>query len=147
FLVEGRPSSMAGLSKLNVRELADWSKLPEVVKTGQPADLTFETANNPFWEELVPAIAPLSFPSAQAVAQRLGIANAGPVRLLDVGGGSGVFSAVLLGANREARATQLDWSNVNAIARRFVDGFGVGDRFETRDGDLNAADYGTGYDV
>jgi hypothetical protein len=55
-----------------------------------------------------------------------------------------VYSAVLLAANPEAAATQLDWPMVNGIAREFVAGYGVADRFHTLDGDFHSTDLGEG---
>src|SRR6202035_4810118 len=106
-------------------DFGTWQKLPEAAKTGLPsAPNTSDVADNPFWHELVPAIAALSYPIAQMAAERLAIAQAGAVSWLDVGGGSGVFSAVWLGANKQALGTQLDWPNVNKIRRGFVAKFG-----------------------
>jgi hypothetical protein len=76
-------------------------------------------------------------------AERLGIAKAGPVRWLDVGGGSGIWSAVWLEANKEATGVQLDWPVVNTIAKQFVTQFSVADRFETIDGDFHTVDFGS----
>jgi ubiquinone/menaquinone biosynthesis C-methylase UbiE len=73
----------------------------------------------------------------------LDLASAGPISWLDVGGGSGVWSAVWLGIDKAATAHQLDWPNVNVIAREFVGRFGVADRFKTIDGDFHTADFGT----
>jgi SAM-dependent methyltransferase len=145
FLVKGKPAYLGGMAEVMTGALTDWAKLPEAIKTGKPtAAATADMADNDFWHVLVPAIAALSFPVAKIVAERLGIANAGPVTWLDVGGGSGVWSAVWLGANKEARATQLDWPVVNGIAKDFVGKFGVGDRFETTNGDFHTTDFGEG---
>jgi ubiquinone/menaquinone biosynthesis C-methylase UbiE len=144
FLVKGKPSYLGGMAEVMSDGLSDWAKLPAAVKSGEPtASSTTDMEDNEFWHKLVPAIAALSFPVAQMAAERLGIAKAGAVRWLDVGGGSGVWSAVWLGANRDARGTQLDWPNVNRIARGFVSAFGVADRFETIDGDFHTADFGS----
>ena len=63
-------------------------------------------------------------------------------------GGSGVYSAVWLGMNPRARSTQVDWANVNRIAREFVGRHGVADRFRTVDGDFHEVDLGSGeYDI
>jgi ubiquinone/menaquinone biosynthesis C-methylase UbiE len=103
---------------------------------------------NPFWEELVLSIAPSSLPLAQAAAARLNIAAAGPIAILDVGGGSGVYSAVFLRKNPQAHATQIDWENVNRVARSFVARQEVADRFHTIDGDFRKLDFGSDhYDV
>ncbi|HLY11821.1 MAG TPA: methyltransferase [Planctomycetota bacterium] len=149
FLVEGKPAWFGGLARWGLSTIARWGDLGEVAQTGIPkASDTADVADNPFWEVLVPSIAVLSFQTAQAAAERLGLAKAGPIAWLDVGGGSGVYSAVWLGANPKARATQLDWANVNKIARGFVARFGGADRFGTIDGDFHTTDFGSGlYDV
>ena len=144
FLVEGKPTYAGGFSKVQFADLPEWTAFPEIVRTGRPALMnTTDVAENPFWEELVPAIVVLSIPVVHAAAESLKLARAGPISILDVGGGSGVYSAIWLGLNREARATQIDWSNVNRIARDFVSRHGVAERFRTVDGDFHTADFGT----
>jgi hypothetical protein len=144
FLVKGKPSYLGGMAEVFLQDFATWQNLPEAAKTGEPsARNTADVADNPFWHVLVPAIAALSFPVAQMAAERLGIAKAGAVSWLDVGGGSGVWSAVWLGANNQAAGYQLDWPNVNKIGCGFVGNFGVADRFHTIDGDFHTTDFGT----
>ena len=144
FLVKGKPSYLGGMAEVFTGALAEWAKLPDAVKTGKPtASHTTDMADNEFWHVLVPAIAALSFPVAQMAAERLGIATAGPISWLDVGGGSGVWSAVWLGVNKEARGFQLDWPMVNQIAKGFVGNFGVADRFQPIDGDFHKVDFGS----
>jgi hypothetical protein len=148
FLVEGKPASLTGMARISLHGFDQWAKLPLAVKTGAPVmGESLESNDLAFWRMLVPAIAPLAVPSAQAVAARLDVAKRGPLSILDVGGGSGIYSAILLGANREAKSTQVDWPTVNQIAKGFVAKFGVGDRFHTVDGDFHTADWGTGHDV
>ena len=143
FLVKGKPSYLGAIAEVFLEDFPTWQRLPEAVKTGRPtAQHTIDVADNPFWHVLVTAIAPLSFPVAQLAANRLGLASAGRVSWLDVGGGSGVWSAVWLGLNATAAAYQLDWPHVNAIGRNFVGSFGVGDRFHTIDGDFHSSDFG-----
>ena len=145
FLLKDKPSYLGGMAEVMTDGLNDWSTLPEAVKTGKPtARTTNDVANNEFFPLLVPAIAAMSFPVAQMIAERLNIRNAGTIRWLDVGGGSGVWSAVWLGVNTQARGVQLDWPTVNTIAKQFVSKFGVADRFETIDGDFHAVDFGSG---
>lgn len=144
FLVKGKPSYFGGMAEVFLDDFPTWKNLPEAAKTGLPsAANTAEMADNPFWHLLVPAIAALSFPVAQLAAERLGVAKAGSVSWLDVGGGSGVWSAVWLGLNKQANGTQLDWPSVNKIGHGYVGNFGVGDRFHTIDGDFHATDFGS----
>ncbi|WP_405922525.1 methyltransferase [Streptomyces sp. NBC_00035] len=149
FLVEGTPASLAGFAKLKLQHTGSLADLPEVVRLGGPlAGGETEVADNPHWEGIVPAIAAVSVPAADAGVQALGIADAGEISILDVGGGSGIYSSIWLKANAAARATQLDWEPINAIARRLVAEHGVGDRFTTLDGDFHTTDFGTAqYDI
>lgn len=143
FLVKGKPADLGGMAEVMTGSLAEWGTLPAAVKSGNPtSSTTADMADNEFWHVLVPAIAALSFPVAEMAAERLAIAKAGPVIWLDVGGGSGVWSAVWLGANKQAKGFQLDWPVVNKIAKGFVGNFGVADRFETIDGDFHTTDFG-----
>jgi hypothetical protein len=143
FLTDGKPASFTGLAKWSLTNIPRWGDLAQVARTGLPvANDTADQAESPFWEPLVTSIAVLSVPLALAAAERLGIAKGGAMSWLDVGGGSGVYSAIWLGLNPQARAQQLDWANVNRIARTFVGRFGVGDRFQTQDGDFHGTDFG-----
>ena len=144
YLLHGKPSYLGAMAEVMMDGMPDWAKLHQSVKTGRPAAAhTTDMEDNPFWHELVPAIASLSVPVAQIAAEKLGLGKAGPVAWLDVGGGSGVWSAIWLDANKQGKAFQLDWPKVNKIARGFVAKFGVSDRFETIDGDFHKADLGS----
>src|SRR5262249_16685505 len=112
-------------------------------KTGIPTtDQTNDVTNNPFWEELVLAIVPLAMPLAQTVAARLKISSLAAPSVLDVGGGSGIYSAVLLAANPKAQAAQGDWANVNKSALKLAGSHGVGDRYKTIEGAFHREDFG-----
>jgi SAM-dependent methyltransferase len=133
------------MAEVMTNSLTEWATLPAAVQSGNPtASEQADMTDMNFWHGLVPAIAALSYPVAAMIADRLGIAKAGDVRWLDVGGGSGVWSAVWLKANAAARGVQLDWPVVNKICREFVAGFGVADRFDTIDGDFHTVDFGSG---
>jgi SAM-dependent methyltransferase len=149
FLVEGKPASLTGFAQLKLQHLHSVTDLPEVVRVGGPlAGGETEVADNPHWEGIVPAIAAVSVPAAGVGVEALGIADAGDISILDVGGGSGIYSSIWLKANPAARAVQLDWEPINKIARRLVAEHGVGDRFTTLNGDFHTTDFGTGaYDI
>jgi len=149
YLVEGKPAYLGEQTKMVFGEMGQsLLQLPDIVKTGVPKTTqTADLAENPFWEELVLSIVPLAMPLAQIVAARAEFSKLASPSVLDVGGGSGVYSAVLLGANPKAQATQIDWPNVNRIARNFVAKHGVEDRFKTVDGDFHTVDFGSQYDL
>ncbi|MDP3968377.1 MAG: methyltransferase [Nocardioides sp.] len=144
FLVEGKPTYTGGFVAFHFADMARWSGMPDVVRTGVPiATDTADVPDNPLWEDLVPAITLLSVPSALYAAEKLGLADAGPISILDVGGGSGIYSAIWLAMNHQARSTQVDWTKVNGIAAAFTAEHDVGDRFHTVDGDFHTVDFGT----
>ncbi|HZZ45887.1 MAG TPA: methyltransferase [Pseudonocardia sp.] len=149
FLVEGQPGCVSGFARFMYADMGSWSSLTEVARTGTPVkDHTADSDENPMWEALVPAIAALAVPVAMIAAQALELAQAQEVSILDVGGGSGIYSAIWLGLNPKARSTQLDWESVNALARRFVAQYGVSDRFSCINGDFHTTDFGSSvYDV
>ncbi|SCL32318.1 Ubiquinone/menaquinone biosynthesis C-methylase UbiE [Micromonospora pallida] len=144
FLVEGKQTCLSSFARLKLTHMGSMVALPDVVRAGGPVtDATVEVADNPHWQEVVPAIAAQSVPVARIAADVLGLAAAGEISILDVGGGSGIYSAIWLGLNPAARSTQLDWGPVNAIARRLLAERGVADRFTCVDGDFHRTDFGT----
>ncbi|WP_199487351.1 methyltransferase [Actinomadura spongiicola] len=149
FLVEGRPTSLSGFAKVKMRHMAALADLPDVVRAGGPVtDAVVEVADNPHWEDLIQAIAAQSVPVAAIAAETLRLADAGEISILDIGGGSGVYSAIWLDLNPAARATQLDWAPINAIARRLLAERGVADRVSHIDGDFHTTDLGdSAYDI
>ncbi|SHN18229.1 class I SAM-dependent methyltransferase [Actinacidiphila paucisporea] len=150
FLVEGRPTCLSGFAKLKAGHMASLAGLPDVVRAGGPlTDAVVEVADNPHWEELVQALAAQSVPVAHTAADALRIADAGEIAILDIGGGSGVYSAAWLERNPAARSTQLDWAPINAIARRLLAERGLADRVTYVDGDFHTTDLGAAgaYDI
>jgi SAM-dependent methyltransferase len=149
FLVEGRPGCLSGFAKLKLGHLGSLAALPDVVLVGGPVtQVTVEVADNPHWEQLVQALSAQSVPVAMIAADTLRLAEAGEISILDIGGGSGIYSATWLERNPVARATQLDWAPINAIARRLLAERGLADRFTCIDGDFHSTGLGTGrYDL
>lgn len=149
YLVEGKPTCLSDFAKLKMGHMGALADLSEVVRAGGPlTDAVVEVADNPHWERLVTAIAAQSVPVAAIAADTLRLAEAGEISILDVGGGSGIYSATWLKLNPAARATQLDWRPINSIARRLLAEQGVADRFACVNGDFHSTDFGTAaYDV
>jgi len=148
FLVEGRPASLSSFAQLKLAH-AGMADLPDVVRAGGPlSEVVVEVKDNPHWKGVVTAIAAQSVPVARIAAETLRLAEAGEISILDVGGGSGIYSAIWLGLNPAARSTQLDWRPINAIARDLLADRAVADRFTCIDGDFHSTDFGTArYDV
>ena len=83
---------------------------------------------------IVDGIGCMARTASDVVTRRLGIGRRAACRILDIGGGSGAFTEVMLGANARATAVQVDYPVMNEQARRRLDAAGHGDRFQTVDG-------------
>jgi len=149
FLVDGQPTCLSSFAQLKLAHMGSLAALPEVVRAGGPVtDATVEVADNPHWNNVVTAIAAQSVPVAMIAADMLRLAEAGEISILDVGGGSGIYSAIWLRLNPAARCTQLDWGPINAIARRLLAERDVASRFVCIDGDFHTTDFSNdAYDV
>jgi predicted O-methyltransferase YrrM len=71
---------------------------------------------------------------APALAEQ--VTACGPATLLDVGGGTGIYSIALLQKNPKLRAIVLDRPEVLKLAEEFAREYGVEDRLECREGDM-----------
>ncbi len=73
FLVSNKPGTLAGFFSMNrVRMMQHWMKLDEIVRTGRPAEArNQEGPGTEFFSELVENIIPMSYGSAQALAEHL----------------------------------------------------------------------------
>lgn len=76
-----------------------------------------------------------------------GLDLAGAASMLDVGGGTGAFSITLCKANPGLKSTIVDFPNVAAIGRRYVDEAGLSDRIGYVDADATDGGWPGGQDV
>jgi SAM-dependent methyltransferase len=147
FLVPGRPGYLGEEEGPMFRAgAAVWAQLTELARSGQPAHENDSPAMLAFWTALTPAIGRRGRPVAEEAVRLLGLTEGSP-SLLDVGGGAALYSLAILRLNERARATQLDWPHVNAIAKAEIDAAGLAARFHTIDGDFRTTPPGGPYDV
>lgn len=150
FLVRGRPGYHGGFFAHASRQLIPkWLGLTEIVRTGRPGQaVNQEGAGAAFFEQFVEDIFPLSRRAALALADHLNLtAAAGPVSVLDLAAGSGVWGISLAERSPHVRVTAVDWPGVLPVTGRVARRHGVADRFTFVPGDLLTADFGTGHHV
>lgn len=122
--------------------------LAETIRRGTVAEEANTVAEeNPIWQKFARAMAPMMMPFAQAMAGILGVAGAGPQRVLDIAAGHGIFGIVIAQQNPQADVTAVDWKGVLAVATGNAATMGVGARHRTVAGDAFKVDWGGGYDV
>lgn len=82
---------------------------------------------------------------ARQLAKRVDLA--GTRHLLDVGGGTGAFAIGLCKAYPELRVTILDFPNVAALGRRYLEEAGLSDRISYHEGNALQAEWPDGVDA
>jgi ubiquinone/menaquinone biosynthesis C-methylase UbiE len=84
-------------------------------------------------------------PPAAAIAQIVGAQ--GPIKVLDIAAGHGIFGVTVAQANPQAEIYAVDWKNVLPYAQKNAEAAGVADRYHTIPGSAFEVDFGTDYDV
>jgi SAM-dependent methyltransferase len=149
FLVESSPAYMGGMAKfmLNPFLKSAFDNLAETVRKGGtllPAQGSV-SVENPVWVDFARGMMPMMMPAAQTIAALT--AGSGPMKVLDIAAGHGLFGIVVAQKNLEAVIHALDWKGVLEIAREHAQKFGVIERWNSIEGDAFTADYGSGYDL
>ncbi len=147
FLLSHRPGFIGGIFRhISAQLMPNWLHLTEVVATGKPA--RGDSVGAAYFAAFVEDLFALSYPAAGALASALGLAAAtGPVSVLDLGAGSGVWGIALAQASPHVTVRAIDLPDVLAVTRRVAERFGLGDRLTTVAGDLHAAEFGSGHQV
>lgn len=146
YLTAGSPDDARAALLHTVHGWDAWSQLTEAVRRGTTAVEPGVEARDAEWtESFIAAMHRNAGPTARALADALGMKKVR--RVLDVGGGSGVYSIAFAQANPELRAEVLDLAPVVRIAQRHIAEAGLSERVTTRVGDLTRDDFGRGYDL
>jgi ubiquinone/menaquinone biosynthesis C-methylase UbiE len=144
FLVKGIPTYYGGFVP-NVDMLWEpWRDLTNVVRTGRPFTPIEREEGEEFFQKLVSQIFPMSYPGAKTAAEKLGLENS---NILDIAAGSGAWGLAFAERDTNTRVTALDWPGVLKVTKKFVNKFGLDDRFSYISGDLREVDFGNGYDL
>jgi SAM-dependent methyltransferase len=144
-LVKGRPDYLGGLGHTN--HLWDtWSGLTEVVRLGHPAGLPGTNDRGDDW--LRPFIAAMHARGRQSAAEVVRSLDLhGVARVLDVGGGSGVYAMAFARAGRGISAVVFDLPNVIPLTRMYVVQEGLTAQVTTSVGDYLTTPIGEGFDL
>lgn len=126
---------------INQKELLH---LNEAIRTGKSySHIEQEEDGEQYFQKLVPGLFQSTYPSAKAAAEVLGIGKTSKnLDVLDVGAGSGVWGIAFAQSDIGTKVTALDFSNILEITRKFVNRFGLNDRFNYIPGDLQKIDLG-----
>jgi len=102
---------------------------------------------NPLWVEFAHSMAPMMAPLAAPLGEIVLEGLAGPLRVLDIAAGHGLFGIEVAKQSSLARVVALDWAPVLEVAAANARKAGVADRFETLPGSAFDLEYGGPYDL
>jgi predicted O-methyltransferase YrrM len=126
----------------------NFDNLTDAVRRGGVAEANSAVADeNPIWVEFARSMVPMMVPAAHAIADLLAASSAGPLKVLDIAAGHGVFGITIAQRNPQAEIVAVDWKSVLTVAEENARAAGVHDRYRTMPGDAFKVDVGGGYDV
>lgn len=149
FLVRGKPTYFGDyLVHLAKGSYANWGRLAERLKAPPPEGQGRYFATGGDAAE-ARALTEAGYTGSQGTARRLAhrFDFSGYHYLLDLGGGSAVYSIEACRQNPELKATVFDFENVCVVAREFIAEAGLSDRIEARALDFTSEALPAGADV
>jgi hypothetical protein len=151
FLDPRSSSSLASIAQFlgNPAMREPYDRLAEVVRTGHtvlPGDGTVEP-ENPVWVQFAETMAPMMAPMAGPLGKVVLQGQSGPMRVLDIAAGHGLFGIEIAKQNSQAHVTGLDWAPVLRVALDNARKAGVYDRYNMLPGSAFEVDFDGPYDA
>lgn len=146
FLVRGKPSFLGDFVVFHQNHIAPkWTQLTEVVRSGRPAQAVDRPEEGiPLWHQLVDSLFAVNFMAAQTLGRELAkLHPQGPIQLLDVACGSGVWGIGAALVEPRVTVTAYDLPATLQHTARMVDRHKLDDRFEWIEGDLRETNPGS----
>ncbi len=143
-LVAGSPKFMGGLSHA-VHLWKTWNTLTPALAAGTTVVLekSINDRSEDWRESFIAAMHARAGNQAKEVAVALSLPAKG--KILDVGGGSGIFSFAFINSSPELTAVVFDLPNIVPITERYIREAGLDNCVSARAGDYLTDELGTGY--
>lgn len=143
YLVKGSPMYLTGYGHtLNMWHT--WTGLTEAVRTGER--VYTEGKDDPEWtRNFIAAMHHRARGQADAVVAKINLSEVENV--LDVGGGSGVYSIAFVLAKEGLKCTVFDLPEVLINTNKYVKSAGLDNSISFIAGDYHTSDLGSGYDI
>jgi SAM-dependent methyltransferase len=151
FLDPRSPACMASVAQFlsDPQMNLSYAHLADVVRSGRtvlPGAGSVEP-ENPVWvlfaEKMAPMMGPMAAPLGAVVLE----GRNGPMRVLDIAAGHGLFGIEIAKQNPQAHVTGLDWAPVLRVALENARKAGVQDRYDMLPGSAFEVDFGGPYDA
>jgi hypothetical protein len=151
FLDPQSPACMSSATQFlgNPMMIDEFQRLTDIVRKGHtllPGQGSVEP-ENPVWVQFAESMAPLMAGVAGPFAEVAAQGKSGPIKVLDIAAGHGLFGINVAMRNPEARITAVDWRKVLEVAERNARKAGVESRYELLPGSAFEVEFGGPYDV
>jgi len=151
FLDPRSPACVASIAKFlgNPAMHQTDQHLADIVRNGRtslPGQGSVEP-DNPIWVEFAHSMAPMMAPMAAPLGAIALDGLTGPVRVLDIAAGHGLFGIAAAKHNPQAQIFALDWAAVLEVALSNAQKAGVADRLHLLPGSAFDVEYGGPYDA
>ena len=151
FLDPRSPASLASIAQFlgNPALQEPYNNLAELVRAGRttlPGDGTVEP-ENPVWVLFAETMAPMMGPMAGPLGAVVLDGHEGPMHVLDIAAGHGLFGIEIAKQHPEARVTGQDWAPVLQVALKNAEKAGVHERYNMLPGSAFDVDFGGPYDA
>src|SRR5215471_1524886 len=149
FLVKGKPAYVGNMIKQTNDRFLAWTKMPEAIRTDKPVlPLTGSELFNAPAEVLDNYVHGL-FDLGKGLAARItSLVDLSTCRtLLDVAGGSGVYSIILCRQFPQLRPVVFDLPPILERTRKIIEREGMTDRVSVREGNYFNDNFGSGLDA
>lgn len=150
FLVQGKPFYQGNLLKLVSNGYHDWSKFGQVLKEGANPKAGERPAQNVFNKSFILAMAEGALRGTlQQTADVISKLPefSGVKKMLDLGGGHGLYAIALAQKKPDLNAIVFDLPHVVDVTRDFIERYGMQERVKVIAGDFNRDELGAGYDL
>jgi SAM-dependent methyltransferase len=149
YLARSSPAYLGSAAEFFAADvtLAAFSRLRQAVKRGRCADKDALGAKETYWVRFASTMAPLAQPVAEFAAAALAAESDGPIRVLDLAAGHGLYGCEIALRNRRAQVFALDFPRVLKVAIQNARRKGLKDRYHLLPGDLFKVGFGGPYDM
>jgi SAM-dependent methyltransferase len=151
FLDPSSPACLASIAQFlgNPAFHEPFHRLADVVRNGRTTldgDGSVEP-ENPIWVQFAETMAPMMGPMAAPLGKIVLDGHGGPMRVLDIAAGHGLFGIEIAKQNPQAHVTGVDWAPVLRVALRNAEKAGVKDRYDMLPGSAFEVDFKGPYDA
>ena len=151
FLDRRSPAYLGGATEFLLSDMltSNFDHLAEAVRRGGTVNEEGGTVapENPIWVKFARAMAPMAALPAPLVAGLVDPRHDGPLRVLDIAAGHGLYGIAFARQNPQAEVVALDWPSVLEVAKENAQAAGVAERHQTIEGSAFEAPFGDGYDL